>query len=82
MPLRMDYNTSRTRIYIRLKPLNHRDGKGLCYGMGWRTGEYSNMASGEPEIMAPHIPFTHRQESTEGQPTDWDTNSGGNTYRR
>ena len=28
------------RVFVKVAALDHRDGKGLCYGVEWRTGGY------------------------------------------
>ena len=53
---------------------------GICCGP---TGVKLIIASGEPEIMAPHIPFTQLEEVQAGyEPSDWDANSGGSTWQK
>ena len=66
---------------LRLNPLT--TGTERVFGMGWDGGlgdtRYDIWGAG---VSGSIFSFYSSQGSSESQPSDWDTNSGGNTYQR
>ena len=66
---------------LRLNPLT--TGTERVFGMGWGGGlgdtSYDIWGAG---VSGSIFSFYSSQGSSESQPSDWDTNSGGNTYQR
>ncbi len=66
---------------LRLNPLT--TGTERVFGMGWGGGlgdtRYDIWGAG---VSGSIFSFYSSQGSSESQPSDWDTNSGGNTYQR
>ena len=66
---------------LRLNPLT--TGTERVFGMGWDGGlgdtNYDIWGAGDNGTT---YSFYSSRGSTESQPSDWDANSGGNTYQR
>ena len=75
-----EYNTSRAYLY-KLNPLT--TGTERVFGMGYSGAlgntKYGIWGAGDNGTT---FSFYSSRGSTESQPSDWDANSGGNTYQR